>query len=85
VVAEKNPFIGGFKIVAVAKALGGRGAAIIKHHYFGGDEFTVEAETDGINAHGGRDKPKAIDCFAMIAGDDTQANGCADRGGGPEN
>jgi hypothetical protein len=85
VVAEKNPFVGGFEIAAVAEAFGGRRAPIIEHHHFGGDEFAVKTEADGIDADSSRDEPKAIDRFAMIAGDNTQANGGADRGGSPEN
>ena len=67
----------------VAQTLGGRGAAVVEHHHFGGDELGVEAEADGVDAGGGGYQPQAVDRFAAIAGNDTQANGAADCHGGP--
>ena len=74
VMAEENPFVGGFEIVAVAQTFGGGGAEIIERHDFRGDEFRVKAEADGVDARGGGHEPETVYGFAMIAGDDAQAN-----------
>ena len=43
VVAEDDPLIGGLEIVAVAQALGGRGALVVQRHDARRDELGVEA------------------------------------------
>jgi hypothetical protein len=80
---EQNPFVGGFKIVAIAQAFGGSGAAVIEQHDFGGNEFCVEAEADGVNAGGGGYEPQAVNGFAMIARNDSEANRARDCDGSP--
>ena len=81
--AEQNPFVGGFEIVAVAQTFGGRGAPVVQCHHFRGNEFGVEAEADGIDAGGGGHQPQAVDRFAAMAGNDAQRNRSADCHGGP--
>ena len=47
VMAQQNPFISRFKIVAVAQTFGRRGARVIQQHDFGGDELCRRSETRG--------------------------------------
>ena len=81
--AQQNPFVGGFIIAPVTQTFGGCGAAVIKCHHFCGDELGVETKADGVDAGGGDDQPQAVDRFATIAGNDAQSKRSADSDGGP--
>ena len=82
--AEEDPFIGGFKVVAIAQALGWCGALVVENHDSRGDEFCVEAESDGVGAGGGYDNPDAVDGFTAIGGDSSKAEGGDERYEAPE-
>ena len=83
-VAEDDPFIGGLEIVAVAQTLGGGGALVVEDHHSRGDEFCVEAESDGVGAGGGHDQPDAVNGFTAIGGDSSKAEGGDERYEAPE-
>ena len=60
-VAEHDPLIGGLEIVPVAQAFGGRRAAVVERHHFGGQERRVETVADKVNANRSRHHPQAVD------------------------
>jgi hypothetical protein len=76
--AEENPLVGGLEIVAVAQALGGRGALVVQGHDACGDELGVEAVADGVAARGREYQPDAVDALAAIKCDSTQTD-CRSR------
>ena len=82
--AEDDPFIGGFVVVALAEAFGGGGAFVIEGHDARGNEFGVEAVSDGLGAGGGEDEQDTIDVLAAVEGDGAQAESGGDCDGGPE-
>ena len=69
VVAEDDPLIGGLEIVAVAQALGGRGALVVQRHHARGDELGVEAIADGIGARRRQHQPDAVDVLSAVERD----------------
>ena len=77
VVAEDDPFVGGLEIVAVAQALGGRGAAIVQRHHLRGEERRVEAVADEVRADRRDHQPQAVDRLALAARDAAMAPAAA--------
>ncbi len=78
VVAEDDPFIGGFVVVAVAEAFGGGGAVVIEGHDGGGDPAGVDAVGEYVDADGGDDQPHGVDGFAAVDGDAGEGEGAGD-------
>lgn len=78
VVAEDDPFVGGFEVVAIAEALGRGGAVLAKDKDLGGDELAVEAVGDEVDAGGGDDDPDRVDGFTAVEGDACQVAGAGE-------
>ncbi len=83
VVAEEDPFVRWFVVVAIAKTLGGSGAEGVEHHDAESDEAGVEAVAERVSAKGGDDEPDAVDGFAAMEGDGGEGIGGEDGDGGP--
>ena len=83
-VAEENPLVGGLKILAIAQALGGRGAMVIQSEDARGDELAVEAIAGSIGAGGSDDEPDAIDGLTAPEREGAEANGGGEGEEGPE-
>ena len=68
-VAEDDPFVGGLEIVAVAQALGGRGALVVQRHHPRGKKSRIKAIAQQIGTNSGEHQPDAVDWFSAGLGD----------------
>src|SRR4051794_22038053 len=82
--AEDNPLVRRFEIVAVAESLGGGGALVVERHHARGDEFRVETEPYRIAARRSEHQPDAVDVLSAVQRDTAQTEGCRDGGRGPD-
>ncbi len=83
--AEDDPFVGRLEIVAVAQALGGRGALVVERHHPRGDELGVKAIPNGVGAGRGEHQPQAVDMLPAIERDSAETK-CSNAGNRqPEN
>jgi hypothetical protein len=81
---KDNPFVGGFKIVAITQAFGGGSTIFAQSENAGGDEFAVEAVGNQVYASGGNDDPKRVNGFTALQGDSRQATGAGQGDSQPD-
>ena len=84
VVTEEDPLIGGLEIVAVAQALGGRGALVVQRHHARGDELSIKPVADGVGARRGDHQPGAADRFSAVQRDHPESERRHHRNSGPK-
>src|SRR5205814_805753 len=82
--AEDNPFVGLYEVLAVIVNFARRGAPVVEGEHAGGDPFGIEAVSDGVRAERGDEEVSRVDRLGATGGQDDISPRAEQRYGQPD-